>query len=73
MQWINSICQLVSTFTLVSMMFCYSRIVVNRELLELGLEPKYDTRKLSLWSKTNLIIAVITLVVVIVNGIVWLF
>lgn len=73
MCWINSICLLVQILTLVSIMFCYSRSVVNSELLELGLEPKYDTRKLSLWSKTNLIIAVITLVVVIVNSIVWLF
>lgn len=73
MWWINSLCQLVSIFTLASMMFCYSRNVVNRELFELGLEPKYDTQKLSLWRKTNLIIAVITFVVVILNGIVWLF
>ena len=73
MWWINSIWQLVSTFLLVSMMFCYSRSLVNIELLALDIVPKYDTRKLYLWSKTNLIIAVITFVVVIVNGIVWLF
>lgn len=72
MWWINSICQLVSTFVLVSMVFCYARLRVNIELLKLGLEPKYDPKKLSLWCKTNLIIAFITFVVVIVNAIVWL-
>ncbi len=73
MWWINSICQLVSTFVLVSMVFSYARIRVNTEFLKLGLEPKYNVKKLSLWSNTNLIIAVITFVVVIVNALVCCF
>lgn len=73
MWWINSVCQLVSIFLFVSMVFCYAKIRVNTELLKLGLEPKYNVKKLSLWSKTNIIIAVITLFVVMANAFVWLF
>lgn len=72
MWWISSICQIVSTYLLVSMIFCYARAMVNRELLILGFKPKYNIRKISLWVKINVIIAVITLIVCIVNALICL-
>lgn len=72
MWWINSICQIVSILLLVSISFCHARTMVNRELLILGFKPKYNIRKISLWAKINVIIAVITLIVCIVNALICL-
>ena len=69
---INSICQIVSALLVVSTIFCYARAMVNRELLILGFKPKYNIRKISLWAKYNVIIAVITLIVWIVNALICL-
>lgn len=73
MWWINSICQIVSTLLLISTMFCYARAMVNRERLILGFEPKYNRQKISLWAKTNVIIASIILIVLIVNTLICLY
>lgn len=70
MYWINSICNIVSLLVLVSSFFCYGRIMINKERITLGFEPKYNPKKLSLWSNINLIIATISFVTVIVNTVI---
>lgn len=72
MWWINSICNIVSWLVVLSLFFCYGRIMINKERKMLGLEPKYNPKKLSLWVNINLIIAIISFVVTIINSVIML-
>lgn len=70
MWWINSICNIVSWLVFLSLFFCYGRIMINKERMKLGFEPKYNPKKLSLWSTINFIVAMISLVVTIINSVI---
>jgi hypothetical protein len=67
MWWINSICSIVSLLVVLSSFFCYGRIMINKERITLGFEPKYNPKKLSLWIDINLIIAIISFVITSIN------
>jgi hypothetical protein len=70
MWWINSICEIVSWLVVLSSFFCYGRIMINKERITLGFEPKYNPKKLSLWIDINLIVAIISLAVIIINSVI---
>ena len=67
MWWINIICNIASWLVVLSSFFCYGIITINKERKMLGLEPKYNPKKLSLWAYINLIIAIISFVITIIN------
>jgi hypothetical protein len=70
MWWINSICSIVSLLVVLSSFFCYGRIMINKERIRLGFEPKYNPKKLSLWSNISFIVAIISLAVIIINSVI---
>lgn len=70
MWWINSICEIVSWLVVLSSFFLVGRIIVNKERMMLGFEPKYNPKKLSLWSNINFIVAIISLAVIIINSVI---
>lgn len=72
MWWIHSICNIVSWLVIMSSFLCYGRVIANQERMRIGFKPRFKPKKLSLWININLIIAIITLVITIINFLIYI-
>lgn len=72
MWWINIICIVILILVIFASMLCETLAMRNLDRIVQGLKPKYNPKKLSLWSNINLIIAIITLVITIINFLIYI-
>lgn len=70
MLWIIGICNIVSYLVVLSSFFLFVRIMINKERITLGFEPKYNPKKLSLWVNINIVIAIISFVITAITSVI---
>lgn len=73
MVWLNIVFNILSLAGLITSMQLKQRAMINKVLIENGLMPKYDSKKITKWAWITLISVIVILLGVLIINVIFMF